>query len=477
MTDRVISYAGALPRIEDFLSIGKYAMVGVGAVAEAILGQGTQVAGLAVTAIANNAVAGSAFAVNVGRGFIFSFQETDPTAYGVLGADTATNVLKTGILSTGVSLGLANAAPASAGYSTNYLISAAFVEQDINESVLPYYNAATPTQPFSGPANNSAAQVTTRQDTILLQATAGAPAPTGSQTIPSTPAGYVALYIVTVNNGDTATNSAQISVAPNAPFITSAGQLLQVIQSGSINYASAGGSANLITLSLTPALTAYKDGTWVNFKAAGTNSAAAFVSVDGLSNLPVLQGGVALSGGEIQADWSYGGVILSGSFHLLASGAGSMNIASGRALSHAVNMSQFPVRLFFSASQAGIINAPANSTTYTIENITITFPTASKSGAFRANARLVGEGTATAASVRQNFQNILTDGSNSYIGNASLVAALAVGDTWGTADTFLTSGTYAPGSEVTFTHQIRTGGGGSDFTIQNSFMEIIVEEA
>jgi hypothetical protein len=58
-----------------------------------------------------------------------------------------------------------------------------------------------------------------------------------------------------------------------------------------------------------------------------------------------------------------------------------------------------------------------------------------------------------------------------------LVAALAVGYTWGTADTFLTSGTYAPGSEVTFTHQICTGGGGSDFTIQNSFMEIIVEEA
>jgi hypothetical protein len=89
----------------------------------------------------------------------------------------------------------------------------------------------------------------------------------------------------------------------------------------------------------------------------------------------------------------------------------------------------------------------------------------------------VGEGTATTGSVRQNFQNILSDGTNSYIGNASLVTALAAGDTWGTADTILTSGTYSPGAEVTFTHQIRTGGGGSDFTIQNSFMEIMVEEA
>jgi len=477
MTDRVISYAGALPRVEDFLSVGKYAMVGVGAVAEAILGQGTQVAGLAVTAVPNNAMAGSAFAVNVGRGFIFSYQETDPTAYGVLGTDTGTSVLKTGILSKGVNLGLTNAAPASAGYSTNYLISAAFVEQDINEAVLPYYNAATPTQPFSGPANNSAAQVTVRQDTILLQATAGTPAPTGSQISPPTPAGYVALYIVTVNNGDTATNNAQISLAPNAPYIVSAGQLLQVVQSGSINYASANGSANLIVLSLTPALTSYHDGTWITFKAAQTNSATTFITINGLSNLPVLQGGVALSGGEIQADWSYAGIILSGSFHLLASGAGSINVARGTALSHAVNLSQFPARLFYAVAQAGIINAPANSTTYPIEKITITFPTVSKSGAFRANVRMVGEGTAMAGSVRQNFQNILSDGTNSYIGNASLVTALAAGDTWGTADTILTAGVYSPGAEVTFNHQIRTGGGGSDFTIQNSFMEILVEEA
>lgn len=477
MTDRVISYAGALPRVEDFLSVSKYAMVGIGAVAEAILGQGTQVAGLEVTAVPNSAVSGSAFAINVGRGFIFSYQETDPTAYGVLGTDTGTNVLKTGILSSGINMGLSNVAPASAGYSTNYLISAAFVEQDINEAVLPYYNAANPTQPFSGPANNSAAQVTARQDTIVLQATGGTPAPTGSQLSPSTPAGYVPLYIVTIHNGDTATVNGQISIAPDAPFISSAGQLIEVIQSGSTNYASAGGSANLITLSLSPALTSYDDGTLITFKASQTNSAATFISVNGLSNLPVLQGGAALSGGEILADWSYGGVIISGSFHLVASGAGSVNVGGGTALSHAVNLSQFPERLFYSESQSGIIDAPANSTTYTIESIPITFPAASKSGTFRANVRLVGEGTATAANVRQNFQNILNDGTNNYIGNASLITALAVGDTWGTADTILTSGTYAPGSEVTFTHQIRTGGGGSDFTIQNSFMEILVEES
>jgi hypothetical protein len=186
---------------------------------------------------------------------------------------------------------------------------------------------------------------------------------------------------------------------------------------------------------------------------------------------------VALSGGEILADWSYGGFILSGSFHLMISGAGSVNVANGTASTHAVNIAQFPERLFYSASQSGTISSPANSTTYTIESISLTFPDASKNGAFRANVRLVGEGDATAPNVRQNFQNILNDGTKNYIGNASLVTALDVGDTWGTADTILTSGTYAPGSTVTFTHQIRTGGGGSSFTIQNSFMEIIIEEA
>ncbi len=477
MTDRVISYAGALPRVEDFLSISKHAMIGVGAVAEAILGQSTQVSGLAVTAVSSTAVSGSVFAINVGRGFLFSYQETDPTAYGVLGTDTATNVLKTGILSTGVNLGLANAAPVSAGYSTNYLISAAFVEQDVNQSVLPYYNAATPSQPFSGPANNAVAQVTTRQDTVQVQATAGTPALTGTQTTPSTPAGYVALYVVTINNGDTQTVDAQIEMAPGAPFINSVEGLTEIIQSGSTNYAAAGGSPNIITLSLAPVVTSYQDGMWLTFKAAETNTAATFITINGLPNLAVLQGGVTLSGGEIQADWSYGGVILSGSFHLMESGSGSVNVAAGTALSHAVNVSQFPVRPFYDVSQSGIISAPSNSTTYTIESLLVRFPAASKSGAFRANVRLVGEGTATAANVRQNFQNILIGGTNNYIGNASLVTALAVGDTWGTADTILTSGTYAPGSAVTFVHQIRTGGGGSDFTIQSSFMEIIVEEA
>jgi hypothetical protein len=477
MTDRVISYAGALPRVEDFLSVSKYTMVGIGAVAEAILGQSTQVAGLGVTALANGAVAGSQFAVNVGRGFLFSYEETDPTAYGVLGTDTATNVLKTGILSAGVNLGLANAAPASAGYSTNYLISAAFIEQDINETVLPYYNAAMPTQPFSGPANNVAAQVTARQDTIQLQVTSGAAAPEGSQVTPSTPAGYVSLYVITVNNGDTQTVNGQISVAADAPFIASVEKLTQIIQNGSTNYGVAGGSNNILTVSLSPALSSYQDGTWVTFKAAEANTGATFISVDGLANLEVLQGGEVLSGGEIIPNWSYGGFILSGSFHLMLSGAGAINVGSGTARTHAVNLSQFPARGFYAASQGGVINSPADSTVYSTENLPITFPNASKSGAFRVTARLVGEGTATAANVRQNFQNILSDGTNNYIGNASLIVALASGDTWGTADTILTSGTYAPGSTVTFTHQIRTGGGGSNFTIQNSFIEIVVQEA
>ena len=477
MTDRVISYAGALPRVEDFLSVSKYAMVGIGAVAEAILGQSTQVAGLAATAIANTVVTDSAFAVNVGRGFLFSYQETDPTAYGVLGTDTATTVLKTGILSTGVNLSLTNSAPVSAGYSINYLVSAAFIEQDINDVVLPYYNAAIPSQPFSGPANNSAAQVTARQDTIQLQAIAGTPALAGTQTTPPTPAGYVGLYIVTINNGDIGTLGGQIFLAPNAPFINSVAGLTEIIQSGSTNYAVAGGSSNIITLSLLPVLTAYQDGIWLAFKAVETNTAAAFISVNGLANLPILQGGVALSGGEIQADWAYGGFILSGSFHLLESGAGPVNIGEGTAASHAVSIAQFPMRPFHSASQSGIITAPSNSASYTIESVALTFPSASKSGAFRANVRLVGQGTSTAESVRQNFQNVLSDGTNNYIGNASLVTALAIGDTWGTADTILTSGTYTPGATVTFTHEIRTGGGGSNFTIQNSFMEVIVEEA
>jgi len=89
--DRDLLYPGQIGLVDNMLDSFKASMVGIGITSEAILGQSTQVFGLAVTALSNTAVPGSAFAISVGRGAIFSFQETDANAYGVLGADTATS--------------------------------------------------------------------------------------------------------------------------------------------------------------------------------------------------------------------------------------------------------------------------------------------------------------------------------------------------------------------------------------------------
>jgi hypothetical protein len=112
------------------------------------------------------------------------------------------------------------AAPTSSGQSTNYLVQAAFLESDSDPLILPYYNAANPAQPYSGPNNSGAAQNTLRSQRVQLQLKSGAPALTGSQLTPPVDNGWVGLYVVTVSYGQTAVTAGNISVVPTAPFLS-----------------------------------------------------------------------------------------------------------------------------------------------------------------------------------------------------------------------------------------------------------------
>jgi hypothetical protein len=223
--DRQFIYPGAVALAENALLGFKDAMINDGMIAEAILSSATSCYGLTATALASGVVSGSAFAVQIGRGALFSYQETDPNAYGVLGTDTATSILKAGINLTSTNLGITNAAPATTGFSQNFLISAAFQESDGTPTVLPYYNASNPSAPLSGAANSGATQNMTRTQRVVFQVTGGTAAATGSQTTPATPSGYVPLYVVTVNNGDTATVSGQIALAPGNPSFRNLAQV------------------------------------------------------------------------------------------------------------------------------------------------------------------------------------------------------------------------------------------------------------
>ena len=154
--------------------------------------------------------------VLIGAGEIYETEVVDQNAYSSLAADSH-SILKQGILSDPVEFTLT--APVTSGYSINYLIEAAFSENDINSEVLPYYNAANPMQAYSGPNGTGTAQNTTRHDTISIQVVDGTPAATGSQTTPAPSSGFIGLWVVTVAYGQSTIAAGNITQVSGAPFL------------------------------------------------------------------------------------------------------------------------------------------------------------------------------------------------------------------------------------------------------------------
>jgi len=227
---RPIIYTAEQVRSTDILFGFRHTMIAFSKLAAAMLGTSTCVNGFACTPTSPNTLT-----VNVGQGEIYSMAPVDATAYGVLPANTTDQILKQGIV-----LGTANLscpAPTTVGFSINYLIEAEFQEVDANSVVLPFYNSANPSQPFSGQNNSGAPLPTERHGTCLLQVKAGAAAATGSQVTPSADAGFVGLWVVTVAYGQTGISGANIAQAAGAPFLT---QNLQTILAALAGYAQLG---------------------------------------------------------------------------------------------------------------------------------------------------------------------------------------------------------------------------------------------
>ena len=210
--DRKIIYPGAIPLETDLLATNRNAMVAIAALTNDLLGSSTSVGGLPCTPTSTPSMS-----VLVGAGTIYSLQNLDGTAYSSLGADTTHQVVKQGIMLDPATLSCP--APATVGYSVNYLVQATFQEVDSNAVVLPYYNASNPAVAYSGPGNSGATQATDRLGQVVLSAKAGIAATTGTQTTPAPDAGYVGLWVVTVAHGQTTITSGNIAKATGAPFI------------------------------------------------------------------------------------------------------------------------------------------------------------------------------------------------------------------------------------------------------------------
>ncbi len=208
--DRVFVYPGEIPRSSDILQLQRWIMEAHGWLIAGAIGQNTVFTGL--QCVPTNP---ASMSVVVNPGAIFSLEEIDTTAFGSLPANT-NPLMKSGLSTSPTTFTLT--APSTSGYSVNYLIQVQFQESDGNPTVLPYYNAANPAQPFSGPGNNGQAQNTARLEIAALQLVIGVAAPTGSQVTPAVESGWYGLWVITVNNGQTSITAADISLYPGAPM-------------------------------------------------------------------------------------------------------------------------------------------------------------------------------------------------------------------------------------------------------------------
>lgn len=209
--DRTIVYPSSIPLDTDILNTQRNAMIGLGTIMNALWGSNTVAVGLLCTPTVP-----ASMQVNVGPGAIVSMQTVDGSSFGSLPSDASP------LVKSGVNLGstvFTLTAPTTTGQSINYLIEATFTETDNTPVVLPYFDAANPSQPYSGPNNSGTAQNTKRAQVVSLQLKASASANTGTQATPAVDAGWVGLYVIQVNFAQTSITNTSISTYPNAPFL------------------------------------------------------------------------------------------------------------------------------------------------------------------------------------------------------------------------------------------------------------------
>jgi hypothetical protein len=294
--DRQLVYPGAIPLDTDPLNIQRNVLVGLSKLAAAMLGTTTLLNGLACTPTGP-----ASLQVLVAPGEIYSLQNLDGTAYGSLAADTTHQIVKQGVLLDQATLSCP--APATAGQSINYLIQVTYQDADTNAVVLPYYNASNPATAYSGPNNSGTAQNTQRKGQCIVAVKAGAAATTGSQTTPAPDAGYVGAWVVTVANGQTTITSTSISAYANAPMMPAGGLLVGGLQGSAANVSAAGGTADALTGTYTPAITALVNGMTLYVRAGSANATTTptFTPASGIitAKTIVKGNGLALSVGDI----------------------------------------------------------------------------------------------------------------------------------------------------------------------------------
>lgn len=351
--DRQIVYPGQILPETSLLQMAKDAMIGNAKLAAAMLGTSTIANGFAVTPTGP-----ASLQIVVAPGEIYAMANIDSLAFSTLPADTTHSILKQGIMLDGVTLSCP--APTTTGQSINYLVQVTYQDQDSTPVLLPYYNSANPALPYSGMGNNGMTQNTARKGVAIVQVKAGASAATGSQVTPAPDSGYVGLFVATVAYGQTTITSGNITQYAGAPLLPSG--VLQSIQGGNTTYALDTGAVNACAATFFPAITSLVDGLTLRFKAANSNTGAATFSPNGISAAPIVGGNhAALQGGEIAATgdvWvQWNSSIGGGSWVLVESSGGGLQVASGTKSQHAISAAQAQTQSVTAFTSGGVSTA------------------------------------------------------------------------------------------------------------------------
>lgn len=185
--DRAIVYAGSIPLDTDLLRVGKYGKAAIGHMSDMLYGRGVVAAsGLACTP------SSSSLAVTIGAGSITAPGVMDATAFGGAGGGYRADPTQTTCQyssDTAVTVTVP-------GTGASYTVFAICAEQDIDQTVLAFFNAANPSQTQAG-LNNSGDVLPTRRwaGMSFVIATDAPAAPAGGTVVP--------LYTLTVPQGVT----------------------------------------------------------------------------------------------------------------------------------------------------------------------------------------------------------------------------------------------------------------------------------
>jgi hypothetical protein len=207
--DRQIVYPGSIPLDTDLLNVQRNTMLALGSLAQIVLGTQPLIDGLAC------APAGG-YAVLVGPGTLTAKLATDNTAYGSLPADGGL-IVKTAVnpANAAVQLGIWP----DQNMVLCWLIQASVQEMDDIPVALPYWNAADPTVPFTGPGNSGAGQNTRRTTRIVFSGKSSGPLPAGTFAPPPPDAGWIGLYGVTTSVSKAAVGAEDIRPMVDTPIL------------------------------------------------------------------------------------------------------------------------------------------------------------------------------------------------------------------------------------------------------------------